>query len=196
MLGDILVRAQAASRSGDAAGAEAAVKEAQAFAKAHLPEDLSRVAAVLAECRQRREVRAAAAPDDAAKGRAAMWQRVALGDDPAGAAKLTRDPKEQETLRLAGKAALDLTDMERKTLVRVYLAGAKAADGRTRAELVSLRHGRRAAGQGADHRRLRPDRGRAARPPGDVDHGPGRLRGQWANPLPPLLDAKDIPRAK
>ncbi len=53
MLGNLLERAEDASRSGKAEDAEAAVKEAQAFAKVHLPEDQSRVAAVLAECRQR-----------------------------------------------------------------------------------------------------------------------------------------------
>ncbi len=121
-----------------------------------------------------------------------MWRRLALGDDPAGAAKLTQDPKELESLRLAGKAVLDLTDPERKALREFYLAGAKAADGRTRAELVSRAMAVARPASEATTDAFDPAEG----VPGDLLAAwtmDLALRGQWANLLP-LLDVKDIPK--
>jgi hypothetical protein len=192
MLDDLLARAEAAGRDGEREGYEAAIKLAEIFAKAHLPQDQARVAAALADCRQRQEVRTAAEPADAANRLAEMWRRLALGDNPAGAAKLTDDPKMQDGLRMAGKAPEDLSENERKALREFYLAGAKAADGHVRARLVS-----RAM---AVARPINVPTTDAFDPAEGVDHNllaawttDRAARGQWANVLP-LIDVKAIPK--
>jgi len=137
LLDDWLSRADAYSRAGDLPVAEKLCDQAQDLAKSSLPEDERRVASVREDCRLRQKARAAAAvPADAAARREAMRDRLAVADDPAGAAQLADDPQVREQLRLAGQPPEGLTDAELLSLRTFYLKEARAADGWVRTNLV------------------------------------------------------------
>jgi hypothetical protein len=142
MLDELLARADAADLAGEAKAEELGAK-ALAFAKVHLPEDQRRVAATLEDWRLRQSIRAAAAPKDVDTLRAAVVRRLAVGDDPAGAAKLAAklpdDPKLARALTLAAKAPEELSLEEAALLREFCLAEAKnqAADDRTKIGLTS-----------------------------------------------------------
>jgi hypothetical protein len=139
LLDDWLARADAYSRAGNLPAAEKLCDQAQDLAKSSLPEDERRVASVREDCRLRQKARAAAgAAADAAARREAMRHRLAVADDPAGAAQLADDPQVREALRLAAKPLEDLTDAEVDTLRAFYLKEAQDAEGTVRTNLVSL----------------------------------------------------------
>jgi len=139
LLDDWLARADAYSRAGDLPAAEKLCDQAQDLAKSSLPDDERRVASVREDCRLRQKARAAAdVPADAAARHEAMRHRLAVADDPAGAAQLADDPQVREALHLAARPLEDLTDAEVETLRAFYLKEARDAEGTVRTNLVSL----------------------------------------------------------
>jgi hypothetical protein len=138
MIDHDLALADAAARADDAKTTEALCGEAAKLAKACAPEESGRIGATLNDCRSRAKARAADVNVVGADARReAMRQRLAVGDDPAGAAKLADDPKDREALALAARPIEDLMDDQVATLRAFYLKAAKGADGKVLPGMVA-----------------------------------------------------------
>jgi hypothetical protein len=130
MLDELLERADDAGLAEDVKTVEDFCAQARKLAKTYLPDDEPRAVAALEACHQRAKARTAPlAVEGEAARREAMRLRLAVADDPAGAAKLADDAKDRAALTLAAKPVETLTETEAATLRAFCLKHARSADG-------------------------------------------------------------------